>query len=113
VPFGRLCQRCVFVALPWDVGRLGAQPCNLGGTWDLLPIDRRFATTPVDARAEGEMNDTDAHFWHPWLRIHRVLRVMLHAHWRAEARAQVKAEFKASRRAAERDPTRGVVRLTR
>jgi hypothetical protein len=25
------------------------------------------------ARAEGEMNDTDARLWHPWLRINRVL----------------------------------------
>ena len=24
------------------------------------------------------MNDTDARLWHPWLRINRVLRVMLH-----------------------------------
>ena len=31
------------------------------------------------------MNDTDARLWHPWLRINRVLRVMLHTHagaWR-------------------------------
>jgi hypothetical protein len=51
----------------------------------------------------------DARLWHPWLRINRVLRVMLHTRWNA-AWAQVKAEFKASRRPAERDPTRGVVR---
>jgi hypothetical protein len=31
------------------------------------------------------MNDTDARLWHPWLRINRVLRVMLHARWSAEA----------------------------
>jgi hypothetical protein len=52
------------------------------------------------------VNDTDARLWHPWLRINRVLRVMLHTRWSAEAWAEVKAEFKASRRAAERDPTR-------
>ena len=28
---------------------------------------------------------TDARFWHPWLRINRVLRVMLHMHWSTEA----------------------------
>jgi hypothetical protein len=32
------------------------------------------------------MNDTDARLWHPWLRFHRVLRVMLHTRWSAEAR---------------------------
>ena len=31
------------------------------------------------------VNDTDARLWHPWLRINRVLRVMLHTHWSAEA----------------------------
>jgi hypothetical protein len=31
------------------------------------------------------MNDTDAGLWHPWLRINRVLRVMLHTRWSAEA----------------------------
>jgi hypothetical protein len=31
--------------------------------------------------------------WHPWLRITRVLRVMLHERWSAEAWPQVKAEF--------------------
>jgi hypothetical protein len=29
------------------------------------------------------MSDTDAPLWHPWLRINRVLRVMLHTHWSA------------------------------
>ena len=29
----------------------------------------------------------------PWLRINRVLRVMLHTRWSAEAWSQVKAEF--------------------
>jgi hypothetical protein len=35
----------------------------------------------------------DARLWHPWLRINRVLRVMLHERWSAEAWPQVKAEF--------------------
>jgi hypothetical protein len=35
----------------------------------------------------------DARLWHPWLRINRVLRVMLHPRWSAEAWPQVKAEF--------------------
>ena len=34
--------------------------------------------------AEGEMNDSDARLWHPWLRINRVLRVMLHTRRSAE-----------------------------
>ncbi len=40
------------------------------------------------------MSDTDARLWHPWLRINRVLRAMLHERWSAEAWPQVKAEFK-------------------
>jgi hypothetical protein len=37
------------------------------------------------------VNDTDARLWRPWLRINRVLRVMLHTRWSAEAWPQVKA----------------------
>ena len=40
------------------------------------------------------MNDANARLWHPWLRINRVLRVMLHTHWSAEAWSQVRVEFK-------------------
>jgi len=40
------------------------------------------------------VNGTDARLWHPWLRINRVLRVMLHARWSAEAWSQVRVEFK-------------------
>jgi len=40
------------------------------------------------------MNRTDARLWHPRLRINRVLRVMLHTHWSAEAWSQVRVEFK-------------------
>jgi hypothetical protein len=47
----------------------------------------------VDPRAEREVSDTDARLWHPWLRINRVLRVMLHTRWNAEA-SQVRTEFK-------------------
>jgi hypothetical protein len=39
---------------------------------------------------------TDARLWHPWLRINRVLRVMLHTHRSAEAWAQVRIEFRRS-----------------
>jgi len=31
---------------------------------------------------------------HPWLRINRVLRVMLHTRWSAEAWSQVRVEFR-------------------
>jgi hypothetical protein len=37
---------------------------------------------------------SDARLWHPWLRINRVLRVMLHTRWSAEAWAEVRVEFK-------------------
>jgi hypothetical protein len=40
------------------------------------------------------VNDTDARLWHPWLRINRVLRVMLHTRWSVEAWPQVRVEFK-------------------
>jgi hypothetical protein len=39
------------------------------------------------------MNATDARLWHPWLRINRVLRVMLHTPWSAETWSQVRVEF--------------------
>jgi hypothetical protein len=35
----------------------------------------------------------DSRLWHPWLRINRVLRVMLQTRWSAEAWSQVKVEF--------------------
>jgi hypothetical protein len=38
--------------------------------------------------------DTDARLWHPWLRIHRVLRVMLQTRWSAEAWLVVRVEFR-------------------
>jgi hypothetical protein len=40
------------------------------------------------------VNVTDARLWHPWLRVNRVLRVMLQTRWSAEAWAKVRAEFK-------------------
>ena len=36
----------------------------------------------------------DSRLWHPWLRINRVLRVMLHTYSSAEAWSQVRVEFK-------------------
>jgi hypothetical protein len=45
------------------------------------------------------VNDADARLWHPWLRINRVLRVMLHTRWSAEAWAKVRVEFKRALRA--------------
>jgi hypothetical protein len=44
--------------------------------------------------AEDEVTDADARLWRPWLRINRVLRVMLHTRWSAEAWSQVSVEFK-------------------
>ena len=45
-------------------------------------------------RDEDGVNTTDARLWHPWLRINRVLRVMLHTRWSAEAWAEVRVEFR-------------------
>ena len=49
--------------------------------------------SPADT-VDREMSDTDARLWHPWLRINRVLRVMLHTRWSAEAWPQVRVEFR-------------------
>ena len=59
------------------------------------------------------MTDADARLWHPWLRMNRVLRVMLHTRWSAEAWAQVRVEFK-KKALARRSQIRraGVVQLT-
>ena len=54
---------------------------------------RTISVAPV-THAEDEVNDTDARLWHPWLRINRVLRVMLHTRWSAEAWSVVRVEFK-------------------
>jgi hypothetical protein len=40
------------------------------------------------------VRDVDARLWHPWLRINRVLRVMLHTRWSAEAWLVVRVEFR-------------------
>ena len=40
------------------------------------------------------MSPNNARLWHPWLRINRVLRVMLHTRWNAEAWAIVRIEFR-------------------
>jgi hypothetical protein len=40
------------------------------------------------------VNAINARLWHPWLRINRVLRVMLQPRWSADAWSQVRVEFK-------------------
>jgi hypothetical protein len=40
------------------------------------------------------MTNTDVHLWHPWRRTNRVLRVMLHTPWSAEAWLVVRVEFR-------------------
>ena len=40
------------------------------------------------------LGDTDARLRHPWLRINRVLRAMLHERWSPEAWRHVRVEFK-------------------
>jgi hypothetical protein len=46
-----------------------------------------------NARAE-DVNDKDTRLWHPWLRINRVLCLMLQTRWSAEAWLVVRVEFK-------------------
>ena len=57
------------------------------------------------------MSDTDARLWHPWLRINRVLRVMLHTRWSAEAWSEVRVEFRRALALRSGDSARGVVHL--
>jgi hypothetical protein len=52
------------------------------------------------------MTDTDALLWHPWLRINRVLRVMLHNRGSAEAWSQVRVEFRRASSGREADAMR-------
>jgi hypothetical protein len=42
----------------------------------------------------NEECDTDERLWHPWLRINRVLRVMLQTRWSADAWSVVRVEFR-------------------
>ena len=55
-----------------------------------LPVGR-----PVRAGDEiNEERDTDERLWHPWLRINRLLRVMLQTRWSTEAWSEVPVEFR-------------------
>jgi hypothetical protein len=48
-------------------------------------------------RAGDEVNeelDTDERLWHPWLRINRLLRTIVHTRWSAEQWPHVKDAFK-------------------
>jgi hypothetical protein len=55
-------------------------------------------------RSGGEQRRQANDATHPWLRINRVLRVMLHTHWSAEAWSQAGVEFRRALAPAERDP---------
>jgi hypothetical protein len=59
------------------------------------PARRHRATDLGRGRARrGQARVTDARLWYPWLRINRVLRVMLHTRWSAEEWSQVRVEFR-------------------
>ena len=51
----------------------------------------------------------DARLWHPWLRIDRVLRAMLHTRWSAGGVVRGQGRVQEGARAEERDPACGVV----
>jgi hypothetical protein len=77
-----------------------------------IRIDVRPDT--IDSRGpKDDVKDTDARLWHPWLRINRVLRVMLHTRWSTEAWPQVKAEFNKVLALRSEISAGGVVQLTR
>jgi hypothetical protein len=71
-------------------GRQGARSRKVFGA----PDDRQRLRRARRCAAEEKMNDTDARLWHPWLRINRVLRVMLHTRWSAEVWSQVRVELR-------------------
>ncbi len=76
------CRSCSSDPARRDDGSLALDHDALPGAWGSY------------AEEVGEVNDADARLWHPWLRINRVLRVMLHTRWSAEAWSQVRIEFK-------------------
>ena len=53
--------------------------------------------TPSWATAIDPATMNDARLWHPWLRINRVPRVMLHTRWSAEAWSVVRVECSGER----------------
>src|SRR6266571_1932056 len=81
--------------------RLGEGQCSMTSVDHRPPVPRRTTARSVTGASGMEVcagygvaNVTDRGLWHPWLRINRVLRAMLHARRSAEAWPQVKAEFK-------------------
>jgi len=53
-----------------------------------------LARNPSAFARAADTARVDARLCHPWLRVNRVLRVMLHTHWSAEAWAEIRVEFK-------------------
>jgi hypothetical protein len=69
--------------------------CTMEVARQLLAIARTSCPdVATGIRAAIDQQAPDARLWHPWLRINRVLRVMLHTRWSAEAWAQVRVEFR-------------------
>src|SRR5262245_28471285 len=54
---------------------------------------RRDYAYPV-LNTSATMSESTARLWRPWLRINRVLRVIPHMRWRAEAWSVVRIEFR-------------------
>jgi len=57
-----------------------------------VPLRLRAPLTALASPAVSQV--TDDRLWHPWLRINRLLRVMLHTHWSAEQWSVVRVEFR-------------------
>jgi hypothetical protein len=56
---------------------------------------------------------SDARLWHPWLHINRLLRVMLHTRWSAEAWLVVRVGFRRALALAEYPPLAVTGRVAR
>ena len=68
--------------------------CRLAGTLPSALCTWLVSSVGSPRLSCSEVTDADARLWHPWLRINRVLRAMLHERWSAEAWPQIKVEFK-------------------
>jgi len=60
----------------------------------LIAIGSRRKEVRRGVNRSGFMTGLDARLWLPWLRINRVMRVMLHTRWSGEQWAVVMVEFR-------------------
>src|SRR5882724_10873839 len=72
----------------------GGKTARVRAQRDGEPHNHHLRTWSAHGARRGQACVNDARLWHPWLRINRVLRVMLHERWSAEAWSVVRVEFR-------------------